>query len=181
MLANRVMVFAIVTATCLALSACVNSTAAINSNKLATYRGDVRKLLVVADHGDIAKYMKGGDDLIKETMESTLNACGVITEYHSKNPIAVINETAAWSATFRPEAILEIQWKSERTVGVVVAGGEYMVSLYDLQSKTTPWKATMTFSTAGYAAQTFVGTLVGQMKADGVINEKCVPPALTKR
>jgi hypothetical protein len=163
----------------LLLAACMTSTGTINSNKSEVYASTTRKLFIVGNMGSSLIVPRGNENgLFSSTMSDTLASCGTQTEYFAPDPLAIKDVAGERIRKFGPDAILTINWQSERS-GNYVHDIVFLLQLLDVKSNAVVWKASINFSQHWNPAVTLAGIIIGRMKQDGLIDASCTIPHVT--
>jgi len=162
----------------LLLAAACGSMSAIKSNKSPSYAGGIKRLFGEADLGTALTYKMSGDepDVFASTFAKALTACGTQTELHLEDVLDLKEDTGQRVRQFGPDAVLQIKVRSMSTAtkGGTIAG--FVLSLFDMKSRSVVWKAELTFVPLSSAGAALAASIIGQMKQDGLIDASCVVP-----
>jgi len=161
------------------LSAACASSSTVKSNKLASYAGGIKRLFVEASLGTALLNKASGDEtaVFTSTLVDTLAKCGTQTQVHLKDALDLNNDAGQLIRQFNPDSILNVTWQSEKSGSNVPVSTVYILSLVDIKSKAVVWKAEVDFVSRWQAGVTLAGSVIGQMKQDGLIDASCTVPA----
>jgi len=165
----------------LCLCACAQSGATITSNKLNAYSGAPKRMLIFADLGNDLAHRANGDGtaVFEADFTGSLNNCGIVTEYHAKDWLTLQDERAAAIKSFSPDAILEIQWKTEQDM----RDGQrtnYLAAIYDVKTQRLVWKADINLELRWFAGETLAAVVIDNLKKQAIIDSSCVTPKVPK-
>lgn len=158
----------------LLLAACA-SMSAIKSNKSPAYAGGIKRLFVEADLGNVLTYKMGGDQpgVFASTFVQALTTCGIPTEVHLKDVLDLKEDTSRRVKQFEPDAVLQINWRSMTSGARTGTDAVFVLSLFDVKSKSVVWKAELTFVPLASAGMALAAVIIAQMKQDGLIDASC--------
>lgn len=164
------------------LSGCAHpSQVGITSTKLNAYNANIKRLLVVTELGEVLKHRS---DNAEATFESTftdaLGKCGIVTEIHQHDPLALQNEEQLAVKTFSPDTVMTLVWKSAKTYAGIPTSTVIIGSLLDFNTKRQVWKAEINFAPAYYAGETLASSIVNQLKLQAILGPSCPTPVVPK-
>jgi hypothetical protein len=160
-----------------ALAGCV-SNATIRSNKMASYAGGIHKLYIDADYGGALLSATDQERKFVAEMTGTLASCGTETNIREHDPLEMQADAFARVRQFGPDAITTMGWHSKTALaGGALAGTVqniiYELGLLDVKTHQVVWKAEVNFAPRGDSGVILADTILGKMKADGLISASC--------
>jgi hypothetical protein len=161
----------------------VQSKATIESRTANNYHADIKKLLIITQMDNMLKHSSPGDEgeQFESLVVSSLGKCGITTEFHEHDPLALDNDAAVAVRNSGPDTVMTLTWKSEQTGGRMPTFVVYSGQIIDLRSKRLVWKSEIQFKSAWSRAETLSATIIDKLKTDNIISQSCPTPAVPVR
>jgi hypothetical protein len=160
----------------LLLTACT-STSVIRANKSDSYKGETKRLFIEASLGNALLNKASGDEtaIFTSTLINTLSKCGTQADIHFKNSLELPDSVGQRIKRFSPDSLLQITWQKETRQGssIQLYSTNYILTLIDIKSRSVVWKAELDFVSRWSAGVTLAGSIIDQMRQDGLISASC--------
>ena len=164
------------------LSGCAHqSEIGMTSTKLNAYHADIKRLLFVTELGETLKYRVGDPEAVFESnLTDALHRCGIATQFHKHDPLALQNEEQLAVKSFSPDTILELRWKSSQTRYGVPISSVLMGTMIDWKTKQQVWKAEINLVPAYYSGETLAASIIQRLKTESILGPTCPTPIVPR-
>ena len=164
------------------LSGCAHpSQVGMTSTKLNAYNANIKRLLVVTEIGETLKYRVGDPEAVfQSNVMDALGKCGIVTQFHKHDPLALQNEEQLAVKSFSPDTVMTLTWKSSQTLNGIPMSSVLMGSIIDMNTKRQVWKAEINFVPAYYSGETLAASIVNQLKQQAILDASCPTPMIPK-
>jgi hypothetical protein len=161
----------------LVVAACATHTD-IKSVKSPTYARMPQRILFLANTGSAFEFW-GRSQQLGNMIEESLKGCGLAAAFQSSATLTLGDPIANRIRDFSPDAIVSINWRSERVSNGGVEGITYSLELMDVPTKSVVWKAEMNQSSpisvagADDTIPSFAIALIERLRTDGLVPASC--------